>query len=628
MMVSSDGGFELNGVSFGGSGQGLLRSTGGGINFNNQYGKKVTLNLQYFYGQTNSDFSNLNKQQRFFKDTILSTLSNSTIENVNMNHRIGGTVTWKIDSLTTLTFRPGVTLGSNRNYSAGTSALQENYRGKINSSNNTSRGSGSSNNYSYNLFLNKNFRKKGRTFSVNADFYTLNSSNDNYTDGSYTVYGSGIPEDSIVNQLRQTGGDNLRSTTGLSFAEPLSKKFTLRISHNIQYMKQDNDIGFFSRDNISGKYDQYNQDFSNTIKRSGWKNTSNLSLNFRSKKLSINPGLNYLTASYQNDFSKNPSIKQDFRYIYPSLNVNYGPLSIYYQGNIEEPQVSDLQQVIDISNRFYKRFGNPDLKPSFSQSLVLYVNKYNAKSGNSYSGNLRGNFTNDFVIRETTIDPDGIQTTRPVNVDGIYSFYSSFFYNYQYKLNKDYRLSIRPGFYSNYNRAIISVNGNSSGQNNFNVTPSLTFNINYKDKIELNQRYNQSYRQSTYENNIDYKNIYVHTHSIESEVVIRMPRHVVWENLVNYIYNPQVAQGIRKSTVRWNAGVTYLFLKDDKGQLKLSVYDLLNQNINVYRYISENYISDTQNTTLTRYFMLTFTYNLRNFTGGKVGGKDRSLFFF
>ena len=40
----------------------------------------------------------------------------------------------------------------------------------------------------------------------------------------------------------------------------------------------------------------------------------------------------------------------------------------------------------------------------------------------------------------------------------------------------------------------------------------------------------------------------------------------------------------------------------------------------MYRYTGENYVADTQTTTLTRYFMLSFIYNLRTFAGGKVGG--------
>ncbi len=628
MMVTSEGGIAINGISFGGTGQGLQRSSGGGINYNNQFGKKVGMNLQYFYGQINSDYSTISNQQRFFKDTVLASEGNSNSNDVNRNHRIGGRIFWKIDSLTTLIFRPGVTLTSNQNHYSGIGETQNNYLGKVNNSNSVSKGSGKSNNYSYNLFIDKNFKKRIRNLSINADFSTVNNNKNNYADGSYSTYNAGIRRDSLVNQLRLTNGNKLNGSVSVSFNEPINKNIILHVSNNSEYIKQHNDIDFYSKDLSSGKYDNFNQNFSNGIQRNGWKNTSATSINFEWNKLWISPGINYLTASFNNFFTKNPAVSQRYHYIYPSLNIHLGSLSFSYQAGIQEPQASDLQQVIDISNRFYQQFGNSELKPALTQSVNLDIYKYNTETGNSYSGGIGSIFSNNAVIRESTIDRNGIQTTRPVNVDGTYNFFGSLMYDYQYKYNKNYTLSVKPGIYSNYYKTFISINGFRSGQNNFSIDPSLSLRINYKDKIEFNQRYSQNYSQTTYNNNIDYRNIYILSHSIESEVVIRIPEHVVWENLINYAYNPQVSPGIRKSSVRWNAAVNYLFLKDDKGQIKLSVYDLLNQNINVYRYTGENYVSDTQSTTLTRYFMLTFTYNLRNFSGGKVGGKDRSMFFF
>ncbi|HEY4148044.1 MAG TPA: hypothetical protein VGM41_03910, partial [Chitinophagaceae bacterium] len=46
---------------------------------------------------------------------------------------------------------------------------------------------------------------------------------------------------------------------------------------------------------------------------------------------------------------------------------------------------------------------------------------------------------------------------------------------------------------------------------------------------------------------------------------------------------------------------------------KLSVFDLLNQNVSISRTATETYVEDVQNTVLQQYFMLTFTYNLKNF---------------
>jgi hypothetical protein len=48
-------------------------------------------------------------------------------------------------------------------------------------------------------------------------------------------------------------------------------------------------------------------------------------------------------------------------------------------------------------------------------------------------------------------------------------------------------------------------------------------------------------------------------------------------------------------------------------ELKLSVFDLLKQNQSITRTVESNYIEDTRSRVLTQYFMLTFTYSLKNF---------------
>ncbi len=64
-------------------------------------------------------------------------------------------------------------------------------------------------------------------------------------------------------------------------------------------------------------------------------------------------------------------------------------------------------------------------------------------------------------------------------------------------------------------------------------------------------------------------------------------------------------------------------LKDRKGELKLSVFDLLKQNQSITRNVTETYIQDISNEVLTQYFMLTFTYNLRNFGKAPVRANNR-----
>jgi hypothetical protein len=64
----------------------------------------------------------------------------------------------------------------------------------------------------------------------------------------------------------------------------------------------------------------------------------------------------------------------------------------------------------------------------------------------------------------------------------------------------------------------------------------------------------------------------------------------------------------------WNAGIGYRFM-DEAAELRLSVFDILGQNTNISRNVTETYVEDSRSNALTRYGMLTFTYDLRKFGG-------------
>ena len=63
------------------------------------------------------------------------------------------------------------------------------------------------------------------------------------------------------------------------------------------------------------------------------------------------------------------------------------------------------------------------------------------------------------------------------------------------------------------------------------------------------------------------------------------------------------------------------FFKGQKGELKLSVFDLLKQNQSITRNITGNYREDVLTNVLQQYFLLTFSYNLKNFGTGATASK-------
>ncbi len=89
-------------------------------------------------------------------------------------------------------------------------------------------------------------------------------------------------------------------------------------------------------------------------------------------------------------------------------------------------------------------------------------------------------------------------------------------------------------------------------------------------------------------------------------------------DLTNQTYTG-LSAGLNQSFWLWNASIGKKFLRNQVGELKLSAFDLLKQNQSIVRTVGENgYIEDSRSNVLRQYFLLTFTYSLKNFGTGKA----------
>lgn len=627
--INSDGGFSLNGLSFGGMGQGITRSSGAGINLNNEMGKKVSLNLQYFYGQNNNRVDQLSHTQQFFQDTSLTTRNLTQQASDEYTHRIGSALRWKVDSFSTLRFTPQLSFKKNQSQRLLYATSGSNYEPLLNESNNNQRIEGNDIGYSHNLYYNRNFRKKGRSVNVNHGLNIYNAANDQYNDITDTFYK--VPSSKrVLNQLRDRIADNFRANLMVNYNEPLTKTLGLRLTGNAEYFKDNDALSTYNKDLSGENYTVINPDLSNGVKRNGMRGSFTSVLNWKIKNWTITPGVTFQALDIDNEFAQNPTINQHFTYVMPALNVSVKEWYFSYNVYVREPQATELQPVVDNTNTLYQQLGNPSLVPARSHNINLNYNKFNTKSNMSIFAYLNGNIDQNAIIRERSVDDKGVQITRPINVDGIWRFSGNLNVSKQFKFKSSWQLSLRGSVYTEFNRSLVIVNSNRSEVQNWRSTPTISGSFNLKDKFEFSQRYSLGWNRSQYESDV-YPDLEVISHTTVSEVIVRLPRHFVWESSIDYNYNPQTAPGVRKSNVRWNAGINYMFLKDEKGQLKLSVYDLLNQNINVSRVTRENYIQDNQTTILRRYFLLTFTYNLRSFgspSGGQRNFGRNGLFIF
>ncbi|MFD2919622.1 outer membrane beta-barrel protein [Terrimonas rubra] len=623
MMVSSTGGFALNDISFGGLGQGLQRTSGGGINANTLLGKKTTLSLQYFYGQNNGVVQQKTLRQQFFSDTTLYSDRVNDAETNDYSHRISAYLKTKLDSTSTLEYRPSFSFVKKDANSTDSSMTTSNFDPLINKSINEQRQRSKGFSMQQELSYSKQFKKKGRSFYATLNFNLNNNKADQYNDVENQFYKTN--SSTLLQQLRNQDQHSWNGRLYVNYNEPLTKSLSLRLTQTLELFHDKDNIASFEYDHATGEYIIPDEAFTNGLERDGLRNSTFAGVSYKYKKWTITPGATWRYLQIDNEFKKDPSLKQSFSFIMPAISVRWDKWNFNYNVFVNEPQITDLQPTVNNTNPLFISMGNPALKPTKSHSLSVNAYSYDAKNSINYNLYLNGNISEDAVIRQRTINENGVQVSSPVNTDGVWRGQMSASMRKQYKYGSKWKISAGPSIYATYNQSLVLLNQNRSTTRNFMFNPGVNASINWDDKIELNPRYGPAWSKASYEDNI-YPGLELWRHTAATDLIVRMPKKIVWETSLDYNYNPQVAAGLQKNIYRWNAAVNFLFLKQDKGQLKLSVFDILNQNNTVYRNIAENFITDTEILSLRRYFLLTFTYNIRNFAG-KVGGRDRFLMF-
>ena len=616
--IQQDGRFELNNISFGGSSSGIQKSAGAGANFNTLTKGGLKINGKYFYGQNDNLLNMLIAADQTLGSEKLITNNENNSRNKSFNHNIGARAEWKIDSLTELTLEPTVTINQIRNLLSQQISSRNGINQILNNtkSNSTTRGD----NTEYLLVANlwKDFKKAGRSFNTSINLTKRVNLNDefNNSNSNYFFPVSGT----AIDQLRNNNIRNQSAYFSANYSEPISKKLSFNIVSNGNYIDNDNALYTFYKNPLNQAYDIGIANLSETVSQSGFKSLTRASLKWKAtKNLNIQPGLVWNTIDLNNQFINYPSFEQHFQFFAPSLTIRYKDLNVSYSPSFQEPDVRYIQPVANNTNPLFVQNGNAALRPSRTYRVLVNLYKYDTKRSLNFSANASGSRMDDGIVMSRIISNEGVQVSTPINVSGIWTF------NGNGNISKDFKnakkqFTIGTGFSTNYTRNIVLVNNVNSYAKIFSLIPSINSRINLNDKFELGERYSLSINNSRYENSF-YRNLNYQIHTSETDLVLRLPKKIVWESNYRIQYNTQKTAGYDNSVQLWNAGVTYLFMKNDRAQLKFSVNDILNANIRRSVNISGNTITDTQYNNLGRYGMLTFTYNIQNF-GGKVGGRE------
>lgn len=607
------------GATSGSNANGITTTWAGGFNYRDAWDKNTDAYGSYFYNNQHIATSQQSLTQNILtKDS--SVFNNQTQSSVqgNQNHQINFNLEERIDTSNSIVFRPNVSFQTSAPNSSATTVTTGGLNGTpINHS--TSRNNSTNSGFSINnanLQFRHKFNKRFRTFSVDMNLSANNNNGDGFNYAINQFYKPFVKTDTI-NQHYVDSLHSFSISPTISYTEPLSKNQVLEFNYNYSYNMNNTINKTYQFDNNSHNYVKFDSLFSNSYNFTSTSNRFTINYRLQNPKYNFNigSGVQFLTQN-SNNTTKNILVSHNYINLTPTANFRYSfsrtkNLRIFYNGRTGQPSVSQLQPLKTTSDSINFQVGNPGLKPQFTHSLRFLYASFDPVTQHIIFATVNASAITNDIQGSIIQNPNGGKTTTYVNLGGTYNV--SGYFNYGFPLKKP---KSNLNFITNisYNQSQTLVDAVSNFTRNTTLGETIRWTTNLKNNFDMNFSSATTYNIARYTLQPT-QNANYYTQTLSAEITYYSKSGWIAASNFDYTYNGNRAAGYNSSVPLWNPGIAKQFLKNKAGELRLSVFDMLNQNVSVTRNISGNTIQDVKANVLTRYVMLTFTYNLRNFAG-------------
>lgn len=638
------GGGSLSGrggrPGFGGGGDNFLSGQQNGINQTHSFGVnysddfmsgKLKITGSYFFNETNNTTDQLLNRQfllealpaRFYDETQAS-------NSMNRNHRFNVRITADVDSANKFIIRPNLSFQDNRSLTVfeGTNLTEA---AKL--LNNTATENGSDFNgyqFSNSLLWQRKLNKKGRTFSTDLQ------TEFNDRSGSATLLAQNRfmqVTDSlyVIDQAQESQITAQKLAVNLRYTEQLTAKDQLEFNYEPAY-QTNYSVQLTDRiDQLSGLPFQdaiLSSDFDNYLTT----NTAGVSYQRNEEKMQFMVSANFQNLRLEGDLRTpfDTRIDRTWNNVLPRAWFRYSfsktrQFRTFYRARTTTPSVQQLQEAVNNSNPLQLSTGNPNLDQGVSHFWVGRYNNINTATNRNFFMFFNTQITTDYIGNSTFIAPTdsllpngillarGAQINRPENLGTAYSFRT--FASYGMPVTKlKSNLSLNGGLSWQQSPGLINGLVNISDYTNFNAGMVLGSNISERIDFSINYAAQYNLVANSIQQNLN-NNYFTHTAGISGQIIL-FKGLVLQSDFNQYIYSG-LGDAFDLNFLLWNAGIGYKFLKNNAAELRLTVFDLLKQNNSIARTVNETFVEDRRTQVLQRFFMLTFTYNLRKFNSGK-----------
>lgn len=615
LWAQENGSFYYNGQSFG-SDKGITESNLVGINYSDEYFKKVDFASSFFHSNTNNSNRNKSHYQNFLPSGTFETFTESITKADTDYNNFNFTSDIKIDSTFSIVFEPKFSINKRKNFNFSKSSSYEN---------NSLLNETTSENYNQSLnkvfenktTITKSFKKKSRNISLEIENST-NITDDEIKTNSQTNFYQLITPSDIRNQLSNRTNKFENYSANIEYQEPITDSLQITLGSELKYYANKNIGETFDYDNVSNSFFDRNDLLSSVINSKILELKMFTGINFEKKKFNFNIDLGTTSINNTNNSDYlGIQTRLDKHYMLPkiSLHSTYKfsktkNLWIYYDLNYNIPQAFQLLPIQNLSNPLNTISGNPDLNINKTHYTSISYRNYDYTTRSGYGFYAGVNYNENEVVSNTVYDDNRKRNTTYVNISGSNSGWFGLYWNKSIKKEKTtYRYEFRINNNLNYDKGF--VNGVQFSSNTISVSPTARFTYEINEKLIVSPSYNFKKEYVSYANySIDKTSFY--THRFNLQLTSFWPKNWTFGNDFGYNYNSNLGTGFKKDFYLWNTSLAYSFY-NNKFLAKVKVYDVLNQNQNTRRTVNETSIYDEENIVLKRYVMFSLTYKIHMF---------------
>lgn len=618
-------------INFGGRQSGIMTNYAGGINFNKDLNKDTKLTSSYFYNHLDRNIITDLNRVNFFNaplDTLNNALTQSSRQlSSSDNHRGTLVIDHNLDSANTLRFSANASYGESDQNSISSSQTRRLSDNSIaNESGQQSYTEQVSMAINATALWRHKFEKKGRNLSTSFTLGLNSTDSEGSLDNRNSIYGN-TPDEVLQIQTNTQTTDNTSLGTLISFTEPLGGRKYLEANYNFQTNK--NDVVREVYD-VDGSTPEFNIPLSNQYTSNYIYNRPGLNFRMNREKYSITVGASYQMTTLKGDvISRDPArsalINNTFENALPSAHFNYDfssfkHLRLDYETSMQEPTIRQLQPFEDNSDILNIYVGNPSLRPAYVHRLNANYTAFNLAKFVNFFSFINASYMENAIVNSQTTDPATFaRTTKPVNVSSSKNLSANFNGGFPIKkLNSRFNL----GPTASFSESITVLNERENNVRNSTLGGSVRYNYTYKEYVIFDLSANFSKQLTEYDFSTPDQEYFNQTY--RSELNLNFLKKYAFNTSMDYLIYTSSTTDFRQTIPFWNLSLSRFVLKNNAGEVKIGVNNLLDQSNSVTQSTGENFIQQQVMNNLGRYYMVSFTYalnkHLNPMGGGRRGG--------